>query len=65
MLPTHTIHFRGNDPDPDYTREHQRSRVLVKDGRWTVPPEERPAGWESMMSGGDEKVINARNATRN
>lgn len=24
------------------------SRTLVSNGRWVVPPEERPAGWESL-----------------
>lgn len=26
-----------------------RARVLVKDGRWTVPPEQRPRNWRSIL----------------
>ena len=24
------------------------SRILVSNGRWVVPPQERPAGWQSL-----------------
>lgn len=29
--------------------ERAHARVLMKEGQWLVPPEERPAGWEELM----------------
>jgi hypothetical protein len=34
------------------------SRTLASNGRWVVPPEERPAGWQSLRV--SEAADNAR-----
>jgi hypothetical protein len=38
-------------PENDAVRQRPRTRVLLENGRWVVPPEERPTGWESMLPG--------------
>jgi hypothetical protein len=49
---TRTVHFPEISNAGAYglikDREHQSSRVLAKNGRWIVPCDQRPAGWERM-----------------
>lgn len=39
-------------------QQHGKVKVLVVDGHWNVPPEQRPAGWQKM-------AINERSTTVN
>jgi len=53
MAITRTIHFRTDGSAPVETRNHPKKRILVENGRWTVPAKDRPAGWEFMVPSRD------------
>jgi hypothetical protein len=56
MTITRTIHFRDGGIVPAEMRKRPKARVLVENGRWSVPVEDRPVGWEFMMPNKDVEV---------
>jgi len=47
-MQTPTFLFVRSNAPACQSHETVRTRILVKNGEWLVPPAERPAGWEKF-----------------